>query len=124
MPSEFDISALGIEAKSDISCIQNLLHIYAKQDLRAPHAVREPRELNNTSRKTKIKLFDAKCLFKLRPSHKKVCGYEPHGGGTCLGKSMSIFNWTGHSQTAWEMLEIKAMIYSGQFKAIKTFVRS
>ena len=60
VPSEFDISALGIEAKSDISCIQNLLHIYAKQDLRAPHAVREPRELNNTSRTTKIKLFDTK----------------------------------------------------------------
>ena len=58
-----------------------------------------------------FQIFGNLDLFMLRPSHKKVCGYEPHGGGTCLGKSMSMFNWTGHSQTAWEMLEIKAMIY-------------
>ena len=41
----------------------------------------------------------------------KLFAAQPPGGGTCLGKSMWMFNWDGHSQTARKRLEIKDIIY-------------
>ena len=77
--------------------VQNFLHIYAEQDLRAPNTVMEPSGLNKMSSRILmgVKLFAAR----------------PPGGRTCFGKSMWMFNWDGHSQTARKRLEIKDIIY-------------
>ena len=77
--------------------VQNFLHIYAEQDLRAPNTVMEPWGLNKMSTwiLMGVKLFAA----------------WPPGGRTCFGKSMWMFNWDGHSQTARKRLEIKDIIY-------------
>ena len=43
--------------------VQNFLHIYAEQDLRAPNAVMEPSGLNKMSTRIELKLFAAELLL-------------------------------------------------------------